>query len=198
MRQQFISGLIATIPVSGTIFIFYLIFNLSEQMFGHLLTEYFGIYFIGVGVTGLILTMIVIWLIGIITSSYVGKKIMDFQEFLFLKIPFLNSIFRTLKQLSHGIFDNDKKSFKYPVLVEIFNRHCYSIGFVTGKKSVRVGSEKNKVYHVFVPTAPNPTSGFLILTSREKLKRLNMTIEEAFKTIVTAGIVHKNKYRLKK
>lgn len=198
IRRQFITGLLATLPLAGTIYIFFWIFNFSEHFFGNLLRKYFGVYFIGIGVAGILLTIIIIWIIGIITSSYMGKKILNLQDVLFSKIPFLRIIFKTLKQLSHSIFDDKKKAFKYPVLVEIFNRNYYSIGFLTDDKGITVSSCKEKMYHVFVPTAPNPTSGFLILINQKGIKRLNISVEEAFKTIVTAGIIHSDKYKIKR
>lgn len=191
LKTHFSAGLIAIVPISVSIYLFWWLFKFLDQLFGKYLVKYVGEYIYGVGFIALI---IIIWLSGFITTSYIGTKLLHFGESILHRIPVLNVIFKTTKEISQRILDKQKKKFKQAVLVEIFNKKTLSIGFITSDEPITVKTIKPKMVHVFVPTAPNPTSGFLILIEEQKVLKLDIPIEEAFKSIVSAGMVYPEKY----
>ncbi|MBN2737565.1 MAG: DUF502 domain-containing protein [Spirochaetales bacterium] len=190
LRRQFTTGFLALVPISVSLFIIWWMFDKIDSLIGKPIKEIFGFYFNGMGI---VLLVLIIWLVGVITSGYFGSKLMQLQDKIVTKIPVLRTIFKTLSQLSHSVVNN-KGSFSQAVLVEVFNKGYYSIGFVTNKGEFKVKG-KDKLIHVFVPTAPNPTSGFLMLISEDKLIKLDISVEEAFKSVVSAGMVAPEQYK---
>ncbi len=191
LKNQFTAGIIAIVPISVSVYLFLWMFRFLDNLFGKYLSKYIGSYIYGIGLFALIL---LIWLAGFIMSSYLGRKIMKFGENILHKIPVLNVIFKTTKEISQRLLDSQVKNFKQAVILEMFNNKYHSIGFITSDESVYVGKTKTKMVHVFIPTAPNPTSGFLILVEENKIQKLDMPIEDAFKAIVSAGMIYPEKY----
>ncbi len=192
LKTQFTAGIIAIVPITVSIYLFWWLFKYLDNVFGKYLEKYIGRYIYGIGLIALIL---IIWLAGFIMSSYLGRKLMKFGENILHRIPVLNVIFKTTKEISQRILDNQIKNFKQAVILEVFNNKYHSIGFITSDESVYVGKTKTKMVHVFIPTAPNPTSGFLILVEEQKIQKLDMPIEEAFKAIVSAGMIYPGEYK---
>ena len=192
LKTHFIAGIIAIVPISVSFYLIWWMFKYLDNLFGKYLSKYIGGYIYGIGFIALFL---IIWLVGFIMSSYLGRKAMKFGENILHKIPVLNVIFKTTKEISQRLLDNQIKNFKQAVILEVFNNKYHSIGFITSDESVYVGKTKTKMVHVFIPTAPNPTSGFLILVEENKIQKLDMPIEEAFKAIVSAGMIYPGEYK---
>ena len=192
LKTHFIAGIIAIVPISVSFYLIWWMFKYLDNLFGKYLSKYIGGYIYGIGFIALFL---IIWLVGFIMSSYLGRKAMKFGENILHKIPVLNVIFKTTKEISQRLLDNQIKNFKQAVILEVFNNKYHSIGFITSDESVYVGKTKTKMVHVFIPTAPNPTSGFLILVEENKIQKLDMPIEEAFKAIVSAGMIYPEEYK---
>ena len=192
LKNQFTAGLLATIPLSVSIYVLWIFFTKLDLILGKQVEKFMGFYIYGMG---FVILLLVIWLVGIITSGYLGSRMLKFQELILTKIPVLGKIFNTIKQLSQNVLGGDRSAFQAAVLLEVFNRGYYSIGFITSKKEVQVANGKKKFVHVFVPTAINPASGFLILVEENKLIKLSMPVDEAFKTVVAAGMVYPEKYK---
>jgi uncharacterized membrane protein len=138
---------------------------------------------------GLILVVIIILVVGILTRNFIGRKIVRFGENIVNRIPFVRSLYMGVKQLVEAFFIQKNDAFKRVALLEYPRRGAYVLGFITGesKGEVQIKTDK-KMINVFVPTTPNPTSGFYILIPEDDLIILNMTVEDAFKLIISGGI----------
>ena len=137
----------------------------------------------------LALAVVLISVVGVLARYYIGKKIIDWTDRVLRRVPFLNKIYGAIKQVNDA-FSGNKHSFKTVVLVEFPGPGNYSIGFITNEQQgeIQEMARKNLV-SVFVPTTPNPTSGFLILVPEEKLVKLKMSVAEAIKYIVSLGAI---------
>ncbi|MBN2444011.1 MAG: DUF502 domain-containing protein [Spirochaetales bacterium] len=192
LRNQFTAGFVSVVPITLSIFLLYQAFILLDNIIGRYFKRFFGFYYVGIGIGILLL---IIWVAGLITSSYFGSKLVQFQDYIITKIPVLGTIFKTIKQVSHSILSDTKGSFSQVVMLEVFHKGYYSIGFITNDKKVPIGENKSGFVHVYVPTSPNPTSGFIMLVEKKKLIKLDIPLEEAFKVIISAGMVIPNRYK---
>jgi uncharacterized membrane protein len=137
----------------------------------------------------LALAVVLISAVGVLARYYIGKKIIDWTDRVMMRVPLLNKIYAAIKQVNDA-FAGNKHSFKTVVLVEFPGPGSHSVGFITNEQQGEVQQRAGKnLVSVFVPTTPNPTSGFLILVPEEKLTRLNMSVTEAIKYIVSLGAI---------
>jgi len=128
-------------------------------------------------------------IIGVLTRYYIGKKMIDWTDRLLMSVPLLNKFYGAVKQVNEA-FAGNRNSFKTVVLVEFPSAGMHSVGFITGEQSGEVQLKtKENVVSVFVPTTPNPTSGFLILVSQEKVVKLDMSVADGVKYIVSLGSI---------
>jgi len=135
----------------------------------------------------IIISIIFITIIGFISLSYLGKKFLQLIDSLFKKIPLLGTFWSAIKQMSQSFKESGSKS-KSVVLVEYPRKGVWAVGFATKENSGEIAEKANqKLINVFVPTTPNPTSGFLLMFPKDDVIFLNMTFEEASKFIVSAG-----------
>lgn len=135
------------------------------------------------------LTVGVITLIGVLARYYIGKKLIDWGDRLMLQIPLLNKFYGTIKQVNNA-FSGSKSSFKTVVLVEFPGPGNYSMGFLTNEEQGSLQRETGKhLVSVFIPTTPNPTSGFLVMFPEEKVTRLDMSVADGIKYIVSLGSI---------
>ncbi len=195
IRNVFITGLLITLPVAITFFILKFLFKnldaLSPVFTNLLITagapipEGYRIPFLGVAITFLI-----ILLVGIVTTNIFGKKLLLLGEAIVAKIPFVRSIYRGTKQVVVSFANADTDSFKKVVLIEFPRKGLHAIGFVTGETKGEVQEHTAyRVINVFVPTTPNPTSGFLVFAPKEEVQEIDMSIEDGIKYVVSGGIV---------
>jgi uncharacterized membrane protein len=135
----------------------------------------------------LVLAVVLISIVGVLARYYIGKKIIDWTDRVLMRVPFLNKIYSAIKQVNDA-FAGNKHSFKTVVLVEFPGPGNYSVGFITSEQRDEVQLKtREKVVSVFVPTTPNPTSGFLILVPEDKVTKLEMSVPDAIKYIVSLG-----------
>lgn len=136
------------------------------------------------------MTLLIVLLVGWLTTGFFGKKIVDLGEYIVDKIPFVRKIYTGSKQVVVSIAQADTSTFRKVVLLEFPRRGLLAIGFVTGETRGEVQSlTQENMLNVFVPTMPNPTSGFLVFSPPEELTEISMTIEEGIKYVVSGGIV---------
>jgi len=139
---------------------------------------------------GLIVLLIILIFIGAVTANFFGSWILKQTDRFISKIPLIKTFYKTIKQILETILRTNSKAFRDAVLVEYPRRGSWVIGFTTGDVK---GEVKRKIssplVNVFVPTTPNPTSGFLLMIPKKDLKYLNVSVDEAIKTIVSAGII---------
>jgi uncharacterized membrane protein len=135
----------------------------------------------------LVLAVVLISVAGVLARYYIGKKIIDWTDRVLMRVPLLNKFYGAIKQVNDA-FAGNKHSFKTVVLVEFPGPGNYSVGFVTNEQQGEVQQKAGKkLVSVFVPTTPNPTSGFLILVPEEKLTKLDLSVTDAIKYIVSLG-----------
>jgi len=137
----------------------------------------------------LVLAVVLISTAGVLTRYYIGKRIIDWLDWAMMNVPLLNKFYGALKQVNEA-FAGNKNSFKTVVLVEFPREGIYSVGFLTSEQRAEVQQKtREKVVAVFIPTTPNPTSGFLVLVPEDKVTKLDMTVAEGIKYIVSLGSI---------
>ena len=138
----------------------------------------------------LVLAVVFTVLIGRLTRYYFGKKMIELLDFLMLRVPLLNKIYGTVKQVNEAFSPSKQSSFKQVVMVEFPRAGQFAIGFVTGEQDPPKGRESlGKLASVFVPTTPNPTSGFLVLVPENEVTKLDMSVADGIKYIISLGAI---------
>ena len=186
IRNYFFTGVVVLIPIGLTIYLSKFLINTSSKIWPSQINPN---YYLPFNIPGLeiIISIIFITIIGFISLSYLGKKFLQLIDSLFKKIPLLGTFWSAIKQMSQSFKESGSKS-KSVVLVEYPRKGVWAVGFATKENSGEIAEKTNqKLINVFVPTTPNPTSGFLLMFPKEDVIFLNMTFEEASKFIVSAG-----------
>lgn len=138
----------------------------------------------------ILLAIIIICSIGLLARNYFGRKIIQWVDTAMLRIPLVNKIYGATKQVNDAFSSGNKTSFRTVVLVEFPRAGSYSVGFVTSEQQDPLHSElQEKLVGVFVPTTPNPTSGFLLLVPESKIMKLDMTVADGIKYVVSLGAI---------
>ena len=181
MRNNFLTGLLVIVPLSISIMILKWIFESIDNFLQPLIRTIWGRTFPGIGFAVMIL---LIFLAGLITSNVIGKRLVNFLESPLRKIPVLRTIYLGARQILEGFSSNRKRSFRQVVLVEYPRVGIQSIGLVTNIVSDGTG---NKTYYVLIPTAPNPTSGFLVVVTEKDIIPTHLSVDDAISIIVSAG-----------
>ena len=146
---------------------------------------------------GLVVTLLIVLAVGWLTTNFFGKKLFELGELMIEKIPFVRRIYKGSKQVVSSIAEADTSTFRKVVLIEFPRRGLLAIGFVTGESRGEVQRiTRENMLNVFVPTMPNPTSGFLIFSPPEELTEVSMTIEEGIKYVVSGGIVTPPEFKI--
>ena len=186
IRNYFFTGIVVLVPIGLTIYLSKFLINTSSKI---LPSQINPNYYLPFKIPGLeiIITIIFIIFIGFISLSYLGKKFLSIIDFLFKKIPLLGTFWSAIKQMSQSFKESGSKS-KSVVLVQYPRKDVWAVGFATKENTGEITNKTGrKLINVFVPTTPNPTSGFLLMFPKEDVIYLNMTFEEASKFIVSAG-----------
>ena len=146
---------------------------------------------------GLMVTLLIVLAVGWLTTNFFGKKLFELGELMIEKIPFVRRIYKGSKQVVSSIAEADTSTFRKVVLIEFPRRGLLAIGFVTGESRGEVQRiTRDNMLNVFVPTMPNPTSGFLIFSPPEELTEVSMTIEEGIKYVVSGGNVTPPEFKI--
>ncbi len=197
-RDNFLAGIVVILPFTITIFIIrFLVIWLNTIMLNplalrlrpYLLQEQQRLFFAKVVV--FIAAILIIILIGLMTRVLILRRTFSFLEKLLYKLPVVNKVYRALKEISSALFMNKKESFKKVVLVEYPRKGIYTLGFITSesKGTLQDAVDNHDLISIYIPTAPNPTSGLFILVSRNEVLPVNLSVEEAFKVVISAGAI---------
>jgi len=195
IRNVFITGLLITLPIALTYFILQFLFKNLDA-----LSPVFTKILIDLGAPipegyripalGLVITFLIVLAVGWFTTNFFGKRLIQMGENIVGKIPFVRRIYKGSKQVVQSIAHADTRAFRKVVLIEFPRRGMLAIGFVTGEARGEVQENTfEDVLNVFVPTMPNPTSGFLVFAPPEELTEIDMSIEDGVKYVVSGGIV---------
>ena len=186
LRNYFFTGVIVLVPIGFTLYLSKFLINFSTKLVPSGLNPNTYLPYSIPGIE-IILTVIFITIIGGLSLSFLGKKFLQIIDDLFKRIPILRTIYSAIGQMTDS-FRNQEGNKKSVVLLEYPRRGSWAVGFATKENTGEIKSKTNQnLVNVFVPTTPNPTSGFLLMIPKEDLIYLDMTFEEASKFIVSAG-----------
>ena len=186
IRNNFIAGVVVLIPIGITIYLTLFIISISSKI---LPKEINPNHYLPYDIPGveIIITLILITLIGWLSLSFIGKRMLSLLNSILKRIPILRTIYSALGQMTETFTKTDNKK-KNVVLVEYPRKGSWAVGFATRENSGEISDKlKKNLINVFVPTTPNPTSGFLLMYPKEDVIYLDLTFEEASKFIVSAG-----------
>jgi uncharacterized membrane protein len=192
MRKYFITGLLILVPLAITLWVLNLIIGTMDQSLLLLPERWRPEMLIGFHIPGLgsILTLLIVFITGLLTQNIVGNYVVIVWEALLKRIPVVNSIYSSVKQVSDTLFSSSGNAFRKALLVQYPRQGCWTIAFLTG---VPGGDVKNHLHgdyvSVYVPTTPNPTSGFFLMMPRADVVELDMSVDAALKYIVSMGVV---------
>lgn len=205
-QANFYAGLAITLPAILSIailkWLFGTISNLTDVLLFWLryvpLLELEWIYkngkdgemLLGWSVMALLLAVLLVTMIGRATRNYFGKKLLQLIEHLLLQIPLLNKVYAAIKQVNDSLTANKSNAFQQVVMVEFPRNGIYSIGFITSEQNAEIQMRtKERVVSVFIPTTPNPTTGFLIMVPENQVTKLDMSVADGIKFIISLGSV---------
>jgi len=186
IRNYFIAGVVVLIPIGITVYLTLFLVSISSNL---LPKEINPNHYLPYNIPGveIVISIILITFIGWLSLSFIGKKMLDIFENILNKIPILRTIYSAIGQMTDTFTNVDKKK-KNVVLVEYPRKGSWAVGFATKDNSGEISDKtKKNLVNVFVPTTPNPTSGFLLMFPKEEIIYLDLTFEEASKFIVSAG-----------
>ena len=192
MRKYFITGLLVLVPLAITLWVLNLIVGTLDQSLLLMPKEWRPESLFGFSLPGLgtILTLLIIFFTGLFTRNFLGTRLLMWWEMLLNRIPVVNSIYSSVKQVSDTLFSSSGNAFRKALLVQYPREGCWTIAFQAGVPGGDVPNHLQGDYvSVYVPTTPNPTSGFFLMLPRAETKELNMTVDEALKYIVSMGVV---------
>ena len=187
LRNYFITGVLVLIPIGVTVYLTLFFIKIFSKI---LPQEINPNNYLPYSIPGLeiIISIIVITVIGWLSLSFLGKKLVKLLNDVFKRIPFLRTVYSAIGQMTQSFAQSRKSKKKSVVLVEYPRKGSWAVGFATQKNTGEIASKTNKdLINVFVPTTPNPTSGFLLMFPKDEIIYLDMSFEDASKFIVSAG-----------
>ncbi len=192
IKRYFITGLLIWVPLVITAWVLSVIINALDQSL-HLLPEVlhprnlFGFAIPGVGA---LLTLGMILLTGLLATNFIGQKLVSWWDKLLSRIPVVNSVYKAVKQVSDTLFAPNGNAFRKALLIQYPRQGTWTIAFLTGKPGGDIKNHLTGDYvSVYVPTTPNPTSGFFLMLPSSDAIELDMTVDEALKYIISMGVV---------
>ena len=192
MKKYFITGLLIWVPLGITLWVLHLLVSTMDQTL-LLLPEQFrteswlGIYVPGMGV---IMTLMVVLATGLVAANFLGQHLVRFWEGVLGRIPVVKSIYNSVKQVSDTLFTSGGHAFRKALLVQYPREGSWTIAFLTGQPGGDVANHlQGEYWSVYVPTTPNPTSGFFLMMPKSDVIVLDMSVDEALKYIISMGVV---------
>ena len=195
LRNNFLTGLAVIIPVFITAYLIWSTIGIVDSWVLPLIPEKYAIdKFIGIDVKGIGVVIFLLFtvFIGSLTKGYFGRTILKSVESLVDRMPVVRSIYNGIKQIAETVFSQSNNSFERACLVEYPRKGIWAVAFVStktkGEVSEKIGKNKD-LFSIFLPTTPNPTSGFLLFLPEKDIIFLDMTVEDAAKLVISAGLV---------
>ena len=191
MKKYFITGLLIWIPLVITIWVLKFIFDVLDQSLLLLPAEFHTESWLGVHIPGLgaILTIVIVFATGFLATNFVGAQLVELWHDVLQRIPVVNSIYSSVKQISDTLFSSSGQAFRKALLVQWPREGTWTIAFLTGTPGGDVANHlPPDCLSVYVPTTPNPTGGYFIIVSRKDVIELDMTVDQALKYIISMGV----------
>lgn len=196
LRKYLVAGLLVWLPLAATVFIIKLVVDILDLTILLLPVEYQPESLLGFSVPGLgvILAVSILIITGILAANLLGRQLVSLWEGLLSRIPLVRTIYNSIKQITTTILTSDGKSFRKVVMIEYPRKETWSMGFLTNEQLAIDSKHINTdMVAVFVPTTPNPTSGYIIMLPKQDVIELDLSIEDGFKFIISMGVIVPNR-----
>lgn len=192
MKRYLIAGLLVWAPLGITIWVLHFLVSTLDQTLGLLPTAWHPDRLLGFHVPGLgvLLSFVILLVTGVIAANILGARLITIWESILGRIPFVKSIYSSVKQVSDTLLSDKGNAFRKALLVEFPREGSWTIGFLTGSPDRTIAPLlPDEHVSVYVPTTPNPTGGYFIMLPRSRVRELDMTVDEALKYIISMGVV---------
>ena len=190
LRNYFLTGLVAAAPVAITIWVAMWFVQVVDSWFAPFIPNYLRELPFSLPGLGLIAALLILTTLGFLTANFFGRAIIGYGESLVDRLPLIRNIYGTLKQIFETVATQSNKNFQSVVLFEYPRKDIWAIGFVTTEAKGEISKKKGgNLLCIFAPTTPNPTSGYLLFVPKEDTVSLDMSVEDAAKLIISAGLV---------
>jgi len=196
-RNAFLTGLLVFLPLGTTIFVLNFILDLFKEPALKLAVQlglqeensFFGLETL-LAISGLVIGVISLTLLGYLSKYLLGRVFISTTEKVLGKVPFLNTVYRSVQQIVETFGRDNRAVFKEVCLVEYPRKGCFALGFITADASSHIREKvEGELIYVFVPTTPNPTSGFLLLVPQDEIRRLDVSVGDGMKMLISGGAV---------
>ena len=192
IKRYFITGLLIWVPLGITAWVVSLIAGAADQSLRLLPAAIHPHNLIGFDIpgAGIVVTLVIIFITGLLAANFIGQRLVNWWERLLARIPVVNSIYNGVKQVSDTLFSSSGMAFRQPLLVQYPHQGAWTIAFLTGEPGGDVVNHLKEEYvSVYVPTTPNPTSGFFLMFPKSQVIELDMDVDQALKYIISMGVV---------
>jgi uncharacterized membrane protein len=193
LRRYLLTGIVVTAPITITVYLTYVFLTFMDKHVGSIIPDaWYSQYYGGTAIPGLglVIALAFFVIVGWFATNFLGRFVIRVYEYVLDRMPVIRNIYGAIKQIFETIAASQSSAFREAVMLEYPRKGVYSIGFVTGRTEGEVqGHTKAETINVFVPTTPNPTSGYLLFVPKKELIYLDMSVEEAVKLVVSAGII---------
>jgi uncharacterized membrane protein len=192
IRRWLVAGLLIWFPLGATIVVFSLLLDISNELFFLIPARYRPEALLGFEIPGLglIFALILLFVTGILGANLLGRRLVTLYERILNRIPVVRSVYGAVKHFTEVVFSDSGSSFKKVLLIEYPRKGLYSLCFQTSEKLAEVQARTGEpVVGVFLPTTPNPTSGFMLFVPKAEVQVLDMSVEDALKLIISLGVV---------
>jgi len=192
MKKYLITGLLIWIPLVITIWVLTLVVDTLDRTLLLLPPQFRTEAWLGMHVPGMgvIMTLVIVFVTGVLAANFIGERLVRLWNAILHRIPFVSSIYSSVKQVSDTLFSSSGEAFRKAVLVRWPHQGMWTIGFLTGTPGGDVANHlRDDFLSVYVPTTPNPTGGYFVLVARKDLIELDMSVDQALKYIISMGVV---------
>ena len=193
LRTYFLTGIVVTAPIGITIWLSIQAINFFDNLINNFIPAKYNpeTYFEhGLPGSGIIITIIILTLIGALAANFLGRVLLKSGERILDRMPVIRTIYSALKQIFIAVIQQSDRSFRDVVIIEYPRKGIWAIGFVTSETKGEIQDlSDDKLLNIFLPTTPNPTSGFILFVPRKDVLILDMSVEDAAKLVISAGLV---------
>ncbi|MEW6724517.1 MAG: DUF502 domain-containing protein [Bacillota bacterium] len=186
-RNWFIAGVAVLAPIGITFSILRFLFRFLDGILGPYISGYLPYNIPGLGA---LISVLLVVVAGALASNFLGRQVIRWTDLLLSRTPVVKGIYQTMRQIVDAIFASNQTAFKQVVMIEYPRRGMWSLAFVTGRAGGEVQEKtEQEVYNVFLPTTPNPTSGYLLLLPKDDIIFLDMSVEDGLKMVISGGVL---------
>lgn len=192
LRRWLIAGLLIWLPLVATLLVLRLTVELLDQSVLLLPSalrpeNLFGVELPGLGI---LISLVLVLGTGAVVANFIGRRLVEYTEAALERIPLVRSVYSGVKRLTQAVMSEESQTFRKVVLIEYPNDGIWTVAFQTADPAKSVRGSLGEVITVYVPTTPNPTSGFVVFVTPDKVRPLDMSVEDALKLVMTLGVVH--------